>query len=222
MTYVCHSITSTFVVAHMPVGDVYEVKLYTVQGAQTAVNVRHFRVSAVSATTPADSAIADAFSNRYGPVLRPLMSTSAEFRGAGQRLVSTIPKPVETYSVAGAGPGTVAADPLPKQVCGLLTLRTAFAGRRYRGRIYVPFPAESDNDFTTRPIATYVTRLQTLGGQFTGSFTITQGANTMTVASVVFSRQLGEWSVVTGYTARSSWATQRRRGDFGRSNLSPV
>src|SRR3546814_8120191 len=49
-------------------------------------------------------------------------------------------------------------DLLPGQVCGMVTKLTAAAGRRFRGRVYVPFPLETDNDGIV-PSAAYVARI---------------------------------------------------------------
>jgi len=53
--------------------------------------------------------------------------------------------------------GTAAGDGLPRQTQGLIRWGTAtvIAGRRLRGRLYVPAPPEADNDATGVPSSTY-------------------------------------------------------------------
>jgi len=61
--------------------------------------------------------------------------------------------------------GTLAGDVLPRQTQGLLRWGTATVinGRRVRGRLFMPAPAEDQNDTGGTPIAAYQTALTTAG-----------------------------------------------------------
>jgi hypothetical protein len=120
-----------------------------------------------------------------------------------------------------AGFGTVVGDLCPKQVCGVLSYKTAYAGRAYRGRTYVPFPAEPDNASLSVPVASYITRLDALGVQLGSNQLIISGASQAVCWAVVFHRLLGTYDQIKSYVSRPWWGTQRRRSDWGRVNILP-
>lgn len=70
-----------------------------------------------------------------------------------------------TAAPALAVTGTLAGDVLPRQTQGLLRWGTATVinGRRVRGRLFMPAPAEDQNDIGGSPTAGYQTALTTAG-----------------------------------------------------------
>lgn len=119
----------------------------------------------------------------------------------------------ELVGVGAAVPGTAAVDEvLPLQVALCITLRTALAGRRFRGRVYLSGYSENQNAASGTAIATgaavaFVTAIKT-----------TLTSNSLDLAVVSRPQPLlpvpwvGQASVVTAVVARDSvWDTQRRR-----------
>jgi len=148
------------------------------------------------------------------------LSVSAAFAGIGLDKLSTFPVPARVYA-SEFEDGTVAGDPLPSQCAGLISWRTALAGKRNRGRTYMPFPAEADNAVTEFPSADYQARLQTLASTLENITLLNTEAGDIFLRMQVNSVAGNTFTDVDGYLIRAKWATQRRRGQFGRPNALP-
>jgi hypothetical protein len=206
----------------MPVGDIIEARVITVQGPQMGVNVRHFRIDSVTGGEPSLSNIATQIEGAYAPGIRALMVSTATFRGVGARRIFPLPRSNEFISTASAGSGTVGGDALPFQTSGLITLRTALGSRRGRGRMYVAFPAEADNAGQGLPSSGYTANLAGLAIVVESSQTVTGTAGSLVIVPGIFHR-IGapNFDPLVAAIPRLAWATQRRRGTFGRPNTPP-
>lgn len=206
------------------VGDIYEVRIFSNFTAQQqcAVNVRHYRVSAVGGTGATDLTIANFIDEALFSLYKPLMHTGVSYRGVGVRRILPLPKTAETFGAQHTGAGTASGDPMPGQVCGMITLRTTYGGPRYRGRLYIPFPAEADNDTDSLPTAAYVTRATDLATALIAGLVPGAGGNTVDLLPIIYSRKFGTWQDVNAYTVRFRWGTQRSRGSYGAKNPSPI
>jgi len=211
----------------MAVNDIIEVQLWSTSGDQAAVNVLHYKVTAIAGAglNSLDLIVAGMDTLGVSAALKALMSSQAAFNGYGIRRY--VPNPsINYYDITGAGAGTVAGDLLPRQIAGFIRKKSAVPGRRKSGRVYVPFPGEDDNQSSQIPTAGYFTRLQVLR---TALFSQVQWAAAAGSATpIILKRGVGNPPV--GWEARDidtmpvvqRWATQRRRGNFGRKNQSPV
>lgn len=206
----------------MPVGDIMQVTFVCHTGQQAGLNIRHYRVDAIVLPEPPIQAAADQMSSNFAAAYQALMSNQATFLGALVRRVRPLPPSSPVQGILLSGPGTVGGDILPKQTTGVITVRTALAGRANRGRIYVPFPAETNSDTAGAPTAGYVTNLTALANMHAAVFTVAAGLGSATWTPVIFHRVAGTATPVTTALARPFWGTQRRRGDFGRPNLPPI
>lgn len=206
----------------MDLGDKIEVRFFCQQEEQGSVNVRHYDIVGKAGNGVTQEAIADAMGAKFADALKDLMTPLADYRGCGVRRISPLPLTIEALSAADSGVGTVAGDPLPGQVSGIITLTTLFAGKRFRGRFYAPFPGEADNTTNGRPSTAYVTRLAILMNLLDDNVIVTSGADSNTCMPVVRSRKFGLWTQVIECFARTRWATQRRRGNYGSPNISPL
>jgi hypothetical protein len=201
--------------------DIYQVKVYSTLGQQGGINVLHAKCTFIGGAGVTDQQIADGYSNQLHALWKALMSSTASFRGIGARkIIPTLG--VEAFSILNQGAGGVVGDPLPKQVSGIVTWRTALPGRQNRGRSYIPFPGESSNDADQTPVAGYVTALGNLINGLVGSLTIAIGADSNAFTTGVYHRAGQTINLITSGTARDRWATQRRRGDYGRTNILPI
>ena len=209
----------------LQIADVLEVRYYgwCQSRSQLAVNVTHMHVSNVTPTSPATvdleliSADLDAdFATEYAAV----MSDICHFLGC------EVQKIWPTRSVFGASDGyvtkgTLAGDLLPAQVSGLIQWKTAVAGRHGKGRIYVPFPTESVNEADGVPNSGYLADLLLLGHDMQLSQSLTHAGTTIELEPVLFNRTThGVTSIIQARTP-GRWATQRRRGMYGRMNSLP-
>ncbi len=77
--------------------------------------------------------------------MKALCASTTEMLGVGIRDVRTANQ-VEYQSVAAGVIGTGAGDPLPNELAAVVTLRTALAGKHFRGRAYFSGANEAQND----------------------------------------------------------------------------
>jgi len=203
----------------MAVGDILEVKFYCSQDIQLGINVRHYRIASVVGVERTRAQIASHLSGLFQSDYKGIMSTSARFEGVGVRKIRPLPISIEELYGLDAGTGNRTGDPLPLQTAGLITLRTATAGRKGRGRVYLPFPAEIDNTSTANPLAGYITALGVMADRWVGDTVLTAGLDVTTLTSVVYNRATGLGTNITGRRVSSFWATQRRRGDLSAANV---
>jgi len=208
--------------AALAVNDIYRVNIYCLCGSQTAITALYYRISAVGGGAT-DQDLANIMDSTWDDAYKAQMTTDSSYRGVGvQRRIPT-PTTVMVFANAGAGAGTKAAPVLPKQICGVITKRTGFAGRKYRGRIYIPFPGEVDSEGTQgRPTAAYQAALAALAPSFAANVVDAVGPETLTAEPGLFRAVNSEFNPLTSCVARPYWGTQRRRGDFGPVNPSPI
>lgn len=165
-------------------------------------------------------AITQALTNTIGTAIKSALTSS----GQGAMLHTTITlaniglRDVRTANTAefldtgGAVAGTLAGDLLPPQIAFCITLRTAQAGRSFRGRVYLPGYAEAANDATgtistTANSVAFVTAIQ--------SALVASSLNLGVLsrpAPDAAPPRAGFVTPVTSIVARDSvWDTQRRR-----------
>lgn len=166
----------------------------------TAANVMHFSAFGMGASALATAIDAHVTASMWGHTylnsrvpffdVTPLDGTSATFR-----FVTGIPSKWEG--------GGSSSDPI-LAACALLKLQTNARGRSFRGRIYLPFVSElNNNSGTLNP--TTLTSMQTAWNNF-------QTAMTAAGAPLVLaSYKLADSFPLTAITVESSLATQRRR-----------
>lgn len=112
---------------------------WTLANGKTAKNVLHARVAAgFSATATVAEALRAAIAGSAAwTAYKAHLHTSVSFASVGLRDLRAANLPLEE-STGAAAAGTGAVDPLPSEVALVATLRTAQAGRSFRGRVYLP------------------------------------------------------------------------------------
>jgi len=208
--------------AFFQVGDHCRLVLWSQQTDQAGLMVHHYRCSASGGAGVTDQNAVDALSTIFAPLVKAMLSINAAYAGATLQIIRPNLRPT-VYSTNSNGIGMVAGDPLPRQAAGLITLRTNEAGRKGRGRKYVPFPSEGDNANGVGPAPAYMANAATLGAAFVAQRVITaMVGDTATLVPVIYHRANPIGSPdVSSYFVRAKWATQRRRGSFGKPNQSP-
>jgi hypothetical protein len=209
----------------MAIDDIWQFDMVCAQGNQISINRLFFIVTVQPAAWPGDQLLADTMSGNAGNFYKPLLCDVSSYRGLLARKL-TLPPPLPPRpSVAGKGPGTGATGALPCQVSGIITLLTGLAGRKFRGRLYIPFPGPSDSTAAANPVPTdaYVGKLTNFAVNIISSFDVDDGAgNTAHLSPIIYHRSGGTDTLVIGHRSNKAWATQRRRGDYGRPNVPPV
>jgi hypothetical protein len=123
-------------------------------GVQYAVNVIHFRnQGAVAVNQTLANQLATEVATAWGLAVGAsgLINSSTAIDQVRVRDINSANQPEFTAQVTGAN-GNGTSEILPRQVALVVTLRTALAGRSYRGRVYVPGFAEAANDSTGRAV----------------------------------------------------------------------
>src|SRR6185369_15804017 len=165
-------------------------------------------------------AITQALTNTIGTAVKAAFTSSGQaasthttvtLANIGLRDIRTA-NTAEFLDSGGAVAGTSAGDILPLQVANCVTLRTAQAGRSFRGRVYLPGYSEAFNAV-----------LGVISGAATGVAFVTAIKAALVASSLdlgVLSRpapqlpvpRVGFITVLTSIVSRDSvWDTQRRR-----------
>lgn len=202
------------------VGDVLEVKLYCASSNQRSINVRHYKCVNVAGTGATDIDFATRLATLLSAHYIALISSQAAYMGLSVQHVFPIRRP-KTVNVVGNGIGGVQGEQLPRQTCGLIKLLSNTATRKGRGRMYVAFPGEADNDGTAHPSGDYADRLEALANDLIIQLVAGQLPNTSTLDPVLFNRPTGATIPVTDMQVRGVWATQRRRSDVAGGDREP-
>lgn len=206
------------------IGDIYALQIVNTQGNQTAYNIQHWQVIEVpGGAGRTDAQIALFFESLYAPLYKAVMTLNANFWGLRLQKIWPLPVLIPVLSIVSAGAGTAGTAALPKQLCGFYNRKGLLAGRTRISRQYVPFPDEDDNlNATCTPSVGYMTRLGAIAGVAITVQLVVAGADNVKLAPVIYHRTTHGVDALTTATAKQKWATQRRRGDFGRPNNPPA
>lgn len=182
--------------------------LWRLSNTPWAVNVLNFTVGALTVDqTLADSirtAVQTAYTGGVTP-LRGQVHTTWSLSEIGVRDIRVANQP-EYRSVLGTAAGTAGGDRLPPTMAAKVMLRTALAGKSYRGAVFVPGWAEGGNDSSG----------QMAGATTASSRGFVQGVGTglagLGLTHVVASRLHDTTQPVTTYQSLNSiWSNVRAR-----------
>jgi len=208
-------------------GDYFDVTHICRMGDQVAENTFLYSIGSVIGTGVLDQSCIDQAATIVGAHLKACLNTNAEYRGAVGHLQTGLNLYQRVFSTVNQGAGPIAGDPLPKQVCGVITRRGEFAGRHHQGRVYVPFPSETHNEAVAgRPTIAYQGLLGSYAGDLYTALNVVVGGSSA-ILTPYYKFTSGDppntfaFPYVSSQT-RDYWGTQRRRGDFGPRNISPI
>lgn len=137
--------------------------------------------------------------------LKALLATTTSLDAVGVRDVRAANQP-EFIGTGAPVAGTGVGNPLPNELAAAITLRTALAGKSFRGRTYFSGAIVTQSDAAGRIVAGFNTALTTFMTNVQGDL----GASGITLA--VLSRKLLQSNAVTAIVARDTqWDSQRRR-----------
>lgn len=187
--------------------------IWSLSGQLYALNV-------MGVVNPGGIAITQALTNSVGTAIKSAFASSGHnavvvttvgLASIGLRDIRT-PSQSEYIDTGAAVLGTSANDLLPPQTALCITLRTAFAGASYRGRVYLPGFGEASNTVsgtaagTTAPVA-FVTAIK--AALIANALDL--GVISRPAPDAIPARA-GMINVVTAIVARDAvWDTQRRR-----------
>lgn len=188
---------------------------------QIAINTIYYQVSTIAGGGITDLNIASFFNAQLAPSYKAALGDQAIWRGVMTRIVTRVPLPVFTFDNTLAGIGTAGTPMAPSQTAALITWYTNLAGRGGRGRTYIPFPSTTGMDNNGEMTPAYKTLLNDIAAAWVGTATVVIGPNSAVLGKVIYHRKTKTGTPVTLVVTHSSWATQRRRGDLGRTNQLP-
>lgn len=206
-------------------GDRIEVRFYCwCEGAkQLGINTVRFLIATATPGGPIDSQdFSEALSDNVAVLYKAVLDTSCKYLG-----LSVQDFPARTwypdFSNSSQGFGSVAGNDAPSQVSGLISFKTQYGKPSGRGRIYVPFPSVTSNGADGLPTTAYLDELQVLASLFESTITVTMSSQIVTMNAIVTnSTGTGPTKFINKATAVQKWATQRRRGSYGRLNTIPT
>jgi len=205
------------------VGDIVEQKTACAFSGQNGLNVRHWRVTFIISGGANLKELADNHSGILSNMYKAYLPDHATFRGVQMQQIFPLPAHDREVSNSGNGFGTREEEPLPSQATQIWKLTSGFAGRANRGRLYLPFWTEADNDSNGQVSVAATALGKDIADFFTTSQTTVGAGGSTTLLPVVFHRADGTDRQLTGNEARQNWATQRRRSLINRADtLIPV
>lgn len=218
--------------AYNPIlNDVLEARIYTFDPAgppQVGVNVVHYRVTGVALLGQTQAQVAAGLDAAIAALYKAVLSNQVMYRGVTIQKVWPRPVVAQEGANGNAGAGTGGVGTLPSQVAPLIKNVTAKAGRAFRGRLYTCFPPQPFSDVNGNLTNAGFAALGALGGAIFAQRTIGGGGNTITIAPTIWHRKgygtppvaIGADDLMTGSFASPLFATQRKRGNYGRTNPS--
>jgi len=208
-------------------GDRVELRIYCYATAQQQIGINTVRMKIDTIGPTVDPIRSDdlnaALSAFFAPSYKALLDSSCVYLGTSMQLFPQRTF-VADWSKEGAGAGSVVGNDAPAQVSGLITLRTNYAKRSGRGRLYIPFPSVTSNDTTGIPTNAYMVLLNQLAELFDSPIPLLVGPDTVAVTlhcEIDNANGTGIEKAVVLSEGVQKWATQRRRGSYGQKNQIP-
>lgn len=215
--------------ANMMLGSIYKHRTFCYSGNQVAINTRYFLVFSLTGSFQPEQSVLNLLDADAAPLYKVALATPASYIGSDiQNITGARPYPIQVGTNANQGNGTGGAVQIPGQVSGIYTLTTLYTGRAYRGRSYIPFPATASTSAGVPPTmsALYQGYMTDIATAFSGLSNVSVGGSTYILQWGLYHREpetlAGTFTASVNFRVGNAWATQKRRGDFGRPNPSPV
>lgn len=219
--------------ASLAIGDLIRGRVWTYAPSeiQAAVNTVYYVVAAVGSTPATDQDAADTLDAIVAPDYKALLSGLAEYRGVQMQLLKTAypyhARLIAAETNVNAGTGTNASTYLPTQTSGLITYQSLNPGSKGRARTYVAFPSQDLDSGGGTPTGGYQTLLLALASDLGSGLALSTGGRTATLVRVVLHGPdkftvVDPPSPIISWSVGARWATQRKRGNYGRPNRPPL
>lgn len=204
--------------------DLIQVRAWSSDAEQAAVNTWYYNILGVptgGVVTIFD--FATAFDVVIETLYKSLLANTATYDGIQCVVINEVPLPRSVANVTSAGIGTGGAIGMARQTAGLLSWETLFAGPGKRGRTFFPFPSTSDDVGLGLPSNGYQVKMGTLANDMLFFENFTGASGGLALCELVLKSKPGFTTTpIEGFFPRPRWATQKKRGSFGRVNVSPI
>lgn len=202
--------------------DILRVAAIAQLGAQVAMNVWHYFVVSATGTPATDQDVINTVDTTIATLYKGIIPSEVTYKGILGGIINRSPNPLPVQSTTGAGAGVTAVEPMPKQAAGITSWYTAFAGPGYRGRTYWPFISSGYQDVNGEITNAGKAAMDAVAGALQGLTSISTGGRTATIALAIYHKKVKLTTPVATRLTRTVVATQKRRGDYGRPNTSPL
>lgn len=203
-------------------GQYLEMKIYTYLDNQLGINVHYGRIDEIVGGGIGGDLLAIVISEWFSDAIKALISTPAKYLGMSIRQYDVGgPKWATLWTKQDAGFGNGGAVPCPKQAAGILSKETAIGGVAGRGRTYIPFPSTDFVEADGNPTNAYLTAATTYANKIDGSENVDLTNELVITFGLMKWRDAASFKRTTKVTPRDRFATQMRRGDYGRLNAIP-
>lgn len=204
-------------------GEDIEVTIYCDDSEQIGINVVHYEVASFTGT-PTYETLATAFSAQVAAVYIPWLNDTASYAGLKIRKILTLLPPMPWFSTQGTALGS-GGDSLPRQLSGLIRKRINAQGPKGRGRFYASFPG-ADMHLLGNVSAAGIAQLGLIEDVFFNQATnlsVSNGGGATVLTPMMLNRTPApSFSPLHVTSVSGEFATQRRRGFFGRPNALPA
>lgn len=215
----------------MALNDIWLVRvvnslLLTGQNRVVAFNLLHYRVFAETGSGATAANVAAAMEGPLAPVYRAIFDSETFHLGVLATKIFPFPSGATAGNTGLAGGGTRApGEKQPSMNSGIITKRTALAGRKFRGRVYIPFPLEDDNTATGQTSVLYGSLLLGIADALIAPRTAGSGGNTADLQPCIYHGPVGappRFTDCTSMVTRIYWGTQRKRNPAFHSDTVPL
>jgi hypothetical protein len=190
----------------MAVNDIYRVTVQQTLHSQMILNTLYYRES-VGGVGGGSADLAARVANLIVPLMKAVQSNELTHNAVVVQKIFPAPPTVPATDTSAAGAATVASNSLPTSVASVITKRTAFAGRKYRGRVFLSgVPASSEDD--SKVAAGAVAALNALGTILSGG--VSAGAGP-TYSPIIWHKNTSTFDAVLTTTTQTILRNQRRR-----------
>ena len=203
-------------------GDIWSGTAVVHLMEQIALPTFYFKVENTVAPGINDLEWATAFATAITTPLLAALTTKADLIGVYVQRHNPGDITPRAADKSTAGIGTNGSTALPHQTCGLTTWYTAKTGRSQRGRTYWPFPATAMQTSDGVPAGGTQALYIAIGTALLGISPVIGFAGQCDMKMGVFHRGTHTIDAITNQLVSAKWATQKRRGMFGRPNVSPI
>lgn len=207
---------------NLAVNDIIKAQLWTSDSEQASVNTFHYRVNSITGSIPTLSDFLEQWLTAGAATYRACLCASAHFDGGLAQIIKPLPLFTAIKSLTGQGNGAVVEPAMSRQTAGLLSWKTPLAGPGGRGRTYIPFPGTASSSGLGIPTNGYVSDILAFAVAISAFDTVTVTGGTATVKIGIQQSKTGNFVEYNDVVANQKWATQKRRGSYGRPNFSPV
>jgi len=202
-------------------GDIFKVTMaFSYSNSQVQEIGIHYQIAAAG-VGDSRSSVLGYVATGVNVYLLPGVPSTAHYYGAEMSAVKSL-APVAPVVLYDGTAGGVSGNMVPTQVRGLMTWRTQYAGRAYRGRSYLPSTTVSNVTSVGKPLLALLTNWQGWGTYMLGP--VVAGGTTW-VPGIFHRKPTAVISSVfdqfTAAVVGPAFATQRRSGDYGRLNPPP-